>query len=449
MAEQTIASDPASLALFKRVASYPVVQQLYNSARVYYNTAKETNNFVRYGLETAEHKLHEFAEVSKPVLKKLEDPQYKAYLENADQFGCRQLDFIENRVSDAKQALTALSAKKEELLKVSSLKSAVDVSSPAIQQTAQLVKSTVNSCLASTENFVDRVLPESEGKTKDADSGNEEPVFLRVLHLGSKVSTRVGSQLSNRFSNLKLRSVEDVKNYAYVNLIEYAKYMDSYLPANAQLSTLKEKVEPVRQQASVYASNLSSRLHELLQHYEKNPAAAPYVNFVRSLNVASLRKQLPELLSRFQDLNLKYATQLKTQVLSSPFSHLVYNNITSSLAYAKYYFEHVEKNPTVAHGIELARNYVAEVRERAQVFLNSTQKTTSVVVEEVKEELVPAVQAAKEEVDKKAEELEKVEANGNHTQQAAVVENNEVPQADDEEEGEEGEEGEEEVASSD
>jgi hypothetical protein len=187
---------------------------------------------------------------------------------------------------------------------------------------------------------------------------------------------------------------------------------------------------------------------------KKNPATAPYVNFVRSLNAASLRKQVPEFLSRFNDRNLQYAAELKNQVLTSPLSQLLYNNFTSSLAYAKFYFQHVEQNPTVAHGLELATNYFVSLRERVQFYLNTTKRTTSVVVEEVKEEVVATAQAVKEEVNKKEEKLEKIEAesektaeqaevdtngNGNHVEQATVLEseNNEVPQADDEEEVEE------------
>eukprot|EP01097_Dermamoeba_algensis_P010154 TRINITY_DN73_c0_g1_i1.p1 TRINITY_DN73_c0_g1~~TRINITY_DN73_c0_g1_i1.p1 ORF type:complete len:248 (-),score=36.93 TRINITY_DN73_c0_g1_i1:129-872(-) len=88
-----------SICLLKRVSSYPVVQRACSSARSYYCSAKG-NSILRYGLETAETKI---CEISAPVLKKLEDPMYRRYINDVDSFGCRQLDYLESQISRVNQ----------------------------------------------------------------------------------------------------------------------------------------------------------------------------------------------------------------------------------------------------------------------------------------------------------------------------------------------------------
>jgi hypothetical protein len=45
------------------------------------------------------------------------------------------------------------------------------------------------------------------------------------------------------------------------------------------LNVLKERAEPVRQMVTTYATNLNSRLHELLQSYEKKSCYCPLCKF--------------------------------------------------------------------------------------------------------------------------------------------------------------------------
>eukprot|EP01098_Paradermamoeba_levis_P009062 TRINITY_DN3754_c0_g1_i1.p1 TRINITY_DN3754_c0_g1~~TRINITY_DN3754_c0_g1_i1.p1 ORF type:complete len:402 (-),score=57.37 TRINITY_DN3754_c0_g1_i1:100-1305(-) len=285
--------------LFHRVASYPVVQKFCSSAKVYYYSAKETNPIIRYGLEQAETKLHEIAEVSKPVLKKLEEPQYQRYIQDADSFGCRQLDFLENQLSMMnnmysssleaidKKFVEPITSTKEQILNTGS--NTVDVVKMALQTKVvepvvckkELLKGTLLEYLTATEKIVAEGLPDEE-RTNPLDE--TQTWYDRVRTLGNRVSKKLQKEAYGQLQNLKPRSPESLREIVHVNLIEYAdKYIDGaeerrILRGGFTLfQTLNSQVSKRCNQMAETLSSASEWMQGLLNH---PPSTVPWNGLV-------------------------------------------------------------------------------------------------------------------------------------------------------------------------
>jgi len=106
--EQAPYLDGPNNHLVGRVLSYPVVNYVSGTVKNCYSYAKESNSYVKAGLETAEN-------ISQPLLTKIEEyshqPTIESLLHKVDQFGCNQLDKIESGGKQIKETYEVIKPK--------------------------------------------------------------------------------------------------------------------------------------------------------------------------------------------------------------------------------------------------------------------------------------------------------------------------------------------------
>jgi hypothetical protein len=211
--------------LVNRVLSYTVVNNLVDVTRGYYTTAKDFSPLVKSVSENLEQKWETGTKLYQEKVAPSLTPVVSPVLSSVDEFGCRQLDRIENFGQVVQTKRQDLNNKVQEYRENGSKQ--ISQAVPALDQYLKnnyVLGPALNVALDVTENLTERFLPhKSNGKEEDEVLEKKEsqngPVY-RAASLGSKI----GSELSLRFQDLKLRTPEAKKSLRYcVDLIQYAK----------------------------------------------------------------------------------------------------------------------------------------------------------------------------------------------------------------------------------
>lgn len=307
--------------LINRVISYPAVTTLLESAKGYYSSAKGSSDLVKKSCETFEStlegSLHWIQPRVEPVL---ESNLAKPLLSTVDDFGCRQLDRIENiskvyqnsrqlieaRVTDIKTSTIAYAEAGKQTLET---KVVPNVDSYLKDS---LIAGPLNLAITVTERVADRILPQeqqeekSKNENQDQSAGNEQNQQVALstsgpIYRAGKLSKRISNQTLTKLRNLSLRTPDRVQAMTYcVDLIQYAAdHLDAGVKStNAKLMEVGKKVhisevtEKLQQTSSDAFKALSTAVEVLASH-----VPGP-VNDLRAKTLENLRVRVQELKSR-------------------------------------------------------------------------------------------------------------------------------------------------------
>lgn len=223
--------------LVNRVINYPTVNTLWETAKDYYATAKDSSSLIKKGCDMVESNIDSTMKyVVQPVMdnqmvKKISEP----VLTSVDNFGCKQLDRLEKLSETCQPTVTALKEKASSI---------VETSSKSIEPIDQYLK---NSYLATplkiavgvTENLCDKYIPENDDKAEEEKETDEqtEKKTPGPISRGTKVAKRLQKEALSKLGNLSLRDLDTKNSFVHVvDLIQYAaKNLDSGVESSKRI----------------------------------------------------------------------------------------------------------------------------------------------------------------------------------------------------------------------
>lgn len=268
-------ADQASKEDFvSKVGSYPVVASTVSHVIDFYSRCKESNDLVKYSLETAESGVKYIAGTSAPVITKLEKP-----ISTVNDVACAQLNNLEEKYpiiakptddviaeskklydenikpsvdrvagvgyyatekcSEAKdysvskvndvtnysaEKITMVRDKSYEALNMVKDKSYETLNTVLASPVAQTFADKLDGALDVAENYVDQYLPEKMDTEKPAEEIDEAEVKARPVVVYDKARQRLYSAAITKLQDVQLRSKQTLERLNFtVNLIDYAK----------------------------------------------------------------------------------------------------------------------------------------------------------------------------------------------------------------------------------
>jgi len=233
-----------------RIAAYPMVSSALETAKGYYEAAKDSSNLVKSVAETAESGLSTAMHTIQPVL----DNQtvVKPLLTSLDGMAMNQLDRIEKTVEAYQPAVAAAA----ESIKTK----AGELADASVQKIAPIdqylkesyVGAPVVSAVGMTENLVNRYVKE------DKDSANASDESGPIFRSGA-LALRLQKEALARLSNLSLRDTATTTGYTYVvDLIQYA-----VTNLDSTIHNVNDKVEKTTQYAHEVQDSIKTSAHNV------------------------------------------------------------------------------------------------------------------------------------------------------------------------------------------
>jgi len=189
--EQTQATT-GDYQLINRVLSYAPVEQLVNSTKTYYTSAKEYSPVVKSVSENLEQRLEDSIKLVTPTVQKV-NPTLQPYLTAADAFAVNQLDRAENLAESLQSSSKAVQTRVTEVA-VNSRETLEKTVLPTVD--SYLKNSTLarplTFALDVTEKAASTILPLAEAQP------TEGPVYR-----AGQLTVRIGGGLSTRYNDLK------------------------------------------------------------------------------------------------------------------------------------------------------------------------------------------------------------------------------------------------------
>lgn len=208
-----------SVQVFPKLSTHPLVNGLFSSAKVYYDSAKSSNVIIRYGCEQFEVKLSSAGEWVKPTVDPyLQTETFRKYSQQVDQIGSTTLDKLGDATQKVTQTLCiakkgAWNAAENGLQTIETKLIPVDT-----YLRDSIVGLPLNYTLTLTEKVCDRFLPESE--TPEPKLETKAGPIMRT----KKLSKKLQRQALQKMKGLNFRSPESLQSMKYcVDLIQYAK----------------------------------------------------------------------------------------------------------------------------------------------------------------------------------------------------------------------------------
>jgi hypothetical protein len=256
----------------------------------YYDYAKESNSFVKAGLQTAEN-------YSQPVLHKLEEyshqPSIESLLHKVDQFGCRQLDKVEAGGHH--------------------LKETYDVLKPKTLQTLENVANRIHGtpievALLKTVGAVDVVVdsllpPDPEEPADVSEVPSDDPNVLdRATPVIKKLKTRVSKDSIKRLPSQTYTVSKDII-FRNADAIPHVHYCIGVLNTAAhRVRDASVHTQAVAKNGIHKGAQLSQQsieyLHQSLQHL--TTSLTKLVIVVKKLDPIEARASLEELTAMIQ-----------------------------------------------------------------------------------------------------------------------------------------------------
>lgn len=146
-----------------RIYSYPIVQYASDTAKGYYDSAKQSNNLVKSSLETVE-------QYSQQILNKAEEysqqPPVDSILNTIDTYGCKQLDKIENGSNQIKKVYEGIKPKTLQSLDSAANKIHGTSLESGLLKTIVFVDTVVDSLFPASESTEDNKITDGEAETE-------------------------------------------------------------------------------------------------------------------------------------------------------------------------------------------------------------------------------------------------------------------------------------------
>lgn len=327
-----------------RVINYPTVSNLWETAKGYYSTAKDSSTLVKKGCETLESNLDTTMKYIQPVI---ENETVKKYTHTVDNFGCKQLDKLEKLGETYQPTIESLKEKGSSI---------VESSVQKIEPIDQYLKNSyigapINMAVSVTEKLCDKFLPEetkstetatetqsesetstkSESESQESEKSEDGPIFR-----GSKVAMRLQKETMSKLSNLNLRDISTQNSYVHVvDLIQYAAknldigvnassklLNDSYKSISENVGSKKENIKHMIADApkKIQENQTVAHTQEQLQHYTKDAIDSIYHA------IELLSKQIPGTVYSSFDKTKTFAVKIEETNMN------LYNAIASKSA---------------------------------------------------------------------------------------------------------------------
>lgn len=328
-----------------RVINYPTVSNLWETAKGYYTTAKDSNTLVKKGCETLETNLDTTMKYIQPVI---ENETVKKYTHTVDNFGCKQLDKLEKLGETYQPTIDSLKEKGNSI---------VESSVQKIEPIDQYLKNSyigapINMAVSVTEKLCDKFLPE-ETKSTETETATETPSESETetstksesqetektedgpIFRGTKVAMRLQKETMSKLSNLNLRDINTQNSYVHVvDLIQYAAknldivntssklLNDSYKSISENVGSKKENIKQMITDApkKIQENETVAHTQEQLQHYTKDAMESIYHA------IELLSKQIPNSVSTSFDKTKTFAVKIEETNMS------LYNAIAAKSA---------------------------------------------------------------------------------------------------------------------
>lgn len=292
-----------------RVYSYSLVHRTSETVKGYYNYAKESSTYVKSSLETAE-------QYSQIIAHKVADqPTIESLLHKADDYGCAQLDKIEQKGSQIKQSYNEIKPKTYQSLDNAANKIHGTSIEIALLKTAGLVDGLVDSlfppgldesselsAIPTNPNLVSRTAPIINKLKERVSVGSLKHLPARTYHISlgllyqaeslPLIHSTIGLLAS---AALTLKTVSDASAQVVSN--EWEKAHKTQVAA--ALQTLLNNV--------ITLSELLRKLNATEARVSVNELVSLIQNKLEDIDVAKWREEISSILA-------KASTVLKQQV---------------------------------------------------------------------------------------------------------------------------------------
>lgn len=350
--------DDLNNKLVTRVFSYSLVNYFASTVQSYYGYAKQSNSYVKAGLETAESYTH-------PILHKLEEyshqPTIESLIHKVDQYGCKQLDKIEAGGKQIKDTY--------EVIKPKTIQSLENVAN-------KIHRTPVETALLKTVGVMDVVVdsllpPDPAEPVEVASTGTDDPNIIdRTAPVIHKLKTRVNKESIKRLPSQTFTVSKDIifRNADAVPQLHYCigvlsttahRVRDVSVNTSAVARSGIQKGAEVSKASVEYVYN---SLNAMVQHLTS------IVVLVKKLDPTEARATVEELTVMIQhskeELSQKYGRDTAAR-LKEDISRILQKagDLLSQQVAAGYTRAHSTDNAAIRKSVEMIENLVLRILE--------------------------------------------------------------------------------------
>lgn len=307
-------SDESHYKLVNRVLNYPTVSSALETAKGYYEAAKESSSLVKTVTETVESNMTKTMNALQPVI-----DRSQPILTSLDNMGCNQLDRLEKLTETYQPTVTAIADGVK-----SKASAVVETSMNKIEPIDQYLKTSylaapIAIAVDSAEHLANRYLPESN------DSADESGPIFR----SGKLAMRMQKEALHKLQNLTLRDAKTTLGYTYVvDLIHYAATnLDSGVESTTKYvhDSFNKGVEVSKEKARAIID--SPTLQNTREHVQQRSHDAMVAI---SAAIELISKQIPEPVSNASHQVYDQAKLLSLRLEESNMN--VYNTVAAKSA---------------------------------------------------------------------------------------------------------------------